>query len=95
MATQSGHKYVLALPLLALSLALTASCSSKHANTRYASQGANCYAKALPSSGEGGLAFGPTLATASRKSLDSCMRYAGRSGGTPQTCQVVVAKCKS
>jgi hypothetical protein len=49
----------------------------------------------MPSSGEGGLAFGPTLATASRKSLDSCMRYAGRSGGAPKTCQVVLAKCKS
>lgn len=57
-------------------------------------QGANCYAKALPSSGEGGLAFGPTLAMASKKSLDSCVRYAGRSGGTPHTCQVVVARCK-
>jgi hypothetical protein len=27
----------------------------------------------MPSSGEGGLAFGPTLATASRKSLDGCV----------------------
>ncbi|MEN8641552.1 hypothetical protein [Pseudomonas sichuanensis] len=95
MATRSGHMPLLALPLLALGLALTAGCSSKHASTRYAAQGSNCYAKAMPSSGEGGLAFGPTLATASRKSLDSCMRYAGRSGGAPKTCQVVLAKCKS
>ncbi|MFK3776364.1 MULTISPECIES: hypothetical protein [Pseudomonas] len=83
----------LPLTLLALTLLLTG-CSSKPTQ-RYAAQGANCYAKALPSSGEGGLAFGPTLASASRKSLDSCMRYAGRSGGTPKTCQVVLAKCKS
>ncbi|MDH0647711.1 hypothetical protein N5D48_13735 [Pseudomonas sp. GD03858] len=92
MVTFRGR--MLALPLLALSLVLVAGCSSKHAATRYAAQGSNCYAKALPSSGEGGLAFGPTLATASRKSLDSCVRYASRSGGTPRTCQVVVAKCK-
>ncbi|MDH0301787.1 MULTISPECIES: hypothetical protein [unclassified Pseudomonas] len=92
MATLPRH--MLALLLLALTLALTAGCSSKHSTTRYAAQGSNCYAKALPSSGEGGLAFGPTLATASRKSLDSCVRYASRSGGTPRTCQVVVAKCK-
>lgn len=82
------------LTLLVFALCLTAGCSSKHATTRYAAQGANCYAKALPSSGEGGLAFGPTLAMASKKSLDSCVRYAGRSGGTPYTCQVVVARCK-
>ncbi|BCJ07315.1 hypothetical protein PRtIB026_A29620 [Pseudomonas sp. RtIB026] len=82
------------LTLLAASLSLSAGCSSKHATTRYAAQGSACYAKALPSSGEGGLAFGPTLAMASKKSLASCVRYAGRSGGTPHTCQVVVAKCK-
>jgi hypothetical protein len=82
------------LTLLVFTLSLTAGCSSKHATSRYAAQGSNCYAKALPSSGEGGLAFGPTLAMASKKSLDSCVRYAGRSGGTPHTCQVVVAKCK-
>ena len=77
--------------LLALGLAMLSGCSG----TRHVAQGSNCYAKALPSSGEGGLAFGPTLASASRKSLDSCMRYAGRSGGAPKTCQVVLAKCKS
>lgn len=92
MAIRSRQAALLAL--LAISLSFTAGCSSKHAGSRYAAQGSNCYAKALPSSGEGGLAFGPTLAVASRKSLDSCARYAGRSGGTPHTCQVVVAKCK-
>ncbi|QXH54419.1 hypothetical protein [Pseudomonas maumuensis] len=93
MATLPRHAVPLAL--LAITLSVTTGCSNKHPSARYAAQGSNCYAKALPSSGEGGLAFGPTLATASRKSLDSCMRYAGRSGGTPRTCQVVVAKCKS
>ncbi|AIN58369.1 hypothetical protein [Pseudomonas soli] len=93
MATLPRHAVRLAL--LAITLFDSTGCSNKHASTRYAAQGSNCYAKALPSSGEGGLAFGPTLAMASRKSLDSCMRYAGRSGGTPRTCQVVVAKCKS
>lgn len=91
MHNHTARSYLLPLTLLAFGLVLTG-CSGK--STRYAAQGSNCYAKALPSSGEGGLAFGPTLAAASRKSLDSCMRYAGRSGGSPKSCQVVVAKCK-
>ena len=85
-----------ALPsLLALSFALSAGCSGK-ATTRYASAsvGSNCYAKALPSVGTGGLAWGSTLSVARRKSLANCMRYADRSGGTPHTCQVVLADCK-
>jgi hypothetical protein len=32
---------------------------------------------------------------ARKKSMDNCIRYAGRSGGTPKTCQVVVAECKN
>lgn len=82
--------------LLAVDLLLTVGCASKTAATRqsYASLGDPCYAKALPSSGEGGLAWGSTLNMARKKSLDNCMRYAGRSGGTPDTCQVVLAQCK-
>ena len=57
--------------------------------------GSNCFAKALPSTGEGGLAWGNTLSIARQKSLNNCVRYAGRSGGTPKTCQVVMAKCKN
>lgn len=83
--------------LLALQLALTAGCSSKPSRTTYgsASQGSNCYAKALPTAGEGGLAWGSTLGVARQKSLASCQRYAARSGGTPSTCKVVLAKCKT
>jgi len=82
--------------LLAINLALTAGCSSKSATARYSASntGSSCYAKALPTSGEGGLAWGDTLSMARQKSLDNCARYAGRSGGTPSTCQVVLAKCK-
>lgn len=82
--------------LLALSLALTTGCAGKAANNRHAasSQGSNCYAKAVPTAGEGGLAWGSTLGMARKKSMDNCMRYAGRSGGTPKTCQVVLAECK-
>ncbi len=87
-----------ALPsLLAISLALTAGCSgkaSRHRNST-ASTGSNCYAKALPTAGEGGLAWGSTLSIARKKSLDNCIRYAGRSGGTPNTCKVVLAECKN
>jgi hypothetical protein len=82
--------------LLALNLVLTAGCSSKTATTRYSSSniGSACYAKALPTVGEGGLAWGDTLNMARQKSMSNCARYAGRSGGTPSTCQVVLAECK-
>lgn len=78
--------------LLAITLALTAGCSGHRHSA--ASLGSSCYAKALPTSGEGGLAWGDTLSMARKKSLNNCMRYAGRSGGTPSTCQVVLAECK-
>ncbi|MFJ4348501.1 hypothetical protein [Pseudomonas sp. NPDC089401] len=82
--------------LLALSLALNAGCSSKHGKAYYsAAAGSRCYAKAVPSQGEGGLAWGDSLGSAQQKSLSNCIRYAGRSGGTPDTCQVVLAKCKN
>ena len=86
----------LPLCLLAVALALTAGCSGNASKARYAAahQGSSCYAKAVPSAGEGGLAWGDTLGIARKKSLDNCKRYAGRSGGTPATCQVVLAKCK-
>ncbi|RCL20912.1 hypothetical protein C6A77_23525 [Pseudomonas sp. AFG_SD02_1510_Pfu_092] len=82
--------------LLTLCLALTAGCSSKTGKARYATPvtGSNCFAKAVPTSGEGGLAWGNTLSVARQKSMNNCIRYASRSGGTPRTCQVVMAKCK-
>lgn len=80
--------------LLAFALLLTGGCAGKTAANRYAAQGSNCYAKAVPSTGEGGLAWGSTLGQARKKSMDNCMRYASRSGGTPRTCQVVLAQCK-
>ncbi|WP_248920264.1 hypothetical protein [Pseudomonas entomophila] len=83
----------LLLCTLALGLALGAGCSSKARYTA-ANAGSNCYAKAMPSNGEGGLAFANTLAMARKKSMASCIRYAGRSGGTPDSCQVVLAQCK-
>lgn len=83
--------------LLAVNLILLGGCSGKASKARYSasSMGSNCYAKALPTSGEGGLAWGATLDIARQKSLNNCIRYAGRSGGTPNTCQVVLAECKN
>lgn len=78
------------MALLAINMALTTGCSSKARNA-----GSRCYAKALPTAGEGGLAWGDTLSMARKKSLDNCVRYAGQSGGTPGSCKVVLAKCKS
>lgn len=85
------------LSLLAINLALTAGCSGKTTTARYAasSLGDSCYAKALPTVGEGGLAWGSTLNMARKKSLNNCIRYAGRSSGTPDTCKVVLAECKN
>jgi hypothetical protein len=82
--------------LLAINLAMMAGCSGKNSTARYsASMGSSCYAKALPTSGEGGLAWGDTLNMARQKSMNNCIRYAGRSGGTPNTCQVVLAECRN
>lgn len=83
--------------LIAVSLVLTVGCSSRAAKNRYPASGIgdSCYAKALPTVGEGGLAWGSSLNIARQKSLNNCIRYAGRSGGTPDTCQVVLAKCKN
>ena len=92
---RQGSSWIL-LSLLAANLALTAGCSGKTNTARYSasSTGSACYAKALPTVGEGGLAWGDTLNMARQKSLNNCIRYAGRSGGTPNTCQVVLAECK-
>ncbi|WP_082457457.1 MULTISPECIES: hypothetical protein [unclassified Pseudomonas] len=81
--------------LLAISLALTAGCAGKTARHASSSIGSSCYAKALPTAGEGGLAWGSTLSIARQKSLNNCIRYAGRSGGTPRTCQVVLSECRN
>ena len=82
--------------LIAITLVLTAGCSGKSSTARYSASnmGSSCYAKALPTAGEGGLAWGNTLSIARQKSLNNCIRYAGRSGGTPRTCQVVLSECR-
>lgn len=95
--TALRHYAFRALPsLLVISLVMVAGCSGKTGTARYSSSsaGSNCYAKALPTAGEGGLAWGDTLTMARQKSLNNCMRYAGRSGGTPDTCQVVLSECR-
>ena len=92
---RQGSSWIL-LSLLAANLALTSGCSGKTSTARYSASniGSACYAKALPTVGEGGLAWGDTLNMARQKSMSNCARYAGRSGGTPSTCQVVLAECK-
>lgn len=83
--------------LLAINLALIAGCAGNASTARYSASniGSSCYAKAIPTAGEGGLAWGDTLSMARKKSMDNCIRYAGRSGGTPNTCQVVLSECKN
>jgi hypothetical protein len=82
--------------LLLTCLGMMAGCGGHAKSTGYyaSAAGSNCYAKALPTAGEGGLAWGDTLGVARQKSLNNCTRYAGRSGGTPDTCKVVLARCK-
>ncbi|UVL00824.1 hypothetical protein [Pseudomonas sp. B21-048] len=85
------------LSLLAIDLALTAGCAGNASTARYSASntGSSCYAKALPTAGEGGLAWGSTLNMAREKSMVNCIRYAGRSGGAPDTCHVVLSECKN
>ncbi|MFK0090357.1 hypothetical protein ACIQUS_24070 [Pseudomonas sp. NPDC090755] len=97
-ATSTRRPLSLIVPsLLAIAMVLSGGCSNKAAKARAmtAQTGSNCYAKALPTVGEGGLAWGSTLQTARQKSLNNCIRYAGRSGGLPGTCKVVLAECKN
>lgn len=95
-STAAHRSSWLRLAVLATVLGLTAGCAGKAATSRYSAStiGSSCYAKALPTVGEGGLAWGSTLGIARQKSLNNCIRYAGRSGGTPNTCQVVLAQCR-
>ena len=79
--------------LIVFSLTLSAGCSNRK-HYPPSGVGDSCYAKALPTVGEGGLAWGSSLNMARQKSMNNCIRYAGRSGGTPNTCQVVLDKCK-
>lgn len=94
IGTLKGRCSLWLLPtLIVFSLTLTAGCSSR-THSPPSGVGDSCYAKALPTVGEGGLAWGSSLSMARQKSMNNCMRYAGRSGGTPSTCQVVLAKCR-
>ncbi|WP_080635362.1 hypothetical protein [Pseudomonas asplenii] len=76
--------------LLACGLSMIAGCSGHQTPVN----GYPCYAKSVPTTGVGGLAWGPNVKTASVKSLDNCRRYAAESGGTPGTCKVTAASCR-
>lgn len=94
--TLQKSRPLLLLSVLVVSLSSITGCSRSHAEWRNTTpvQGSNCYAKALPTAGEGGLAWGDTLQTARSYSLYNCKRYASRSGGAPDTCKVVESRCK-
>ncbi|UVJ45995.1 hypothetical protein NVV94_10865 [Pseudomonas sp. LS1212] len=98
MSTKHSKKIKsLALPsILAICLSVVAGCARQHTEMRspIATVGSNCYAKAMPTAGEGSLAWGPNLQIVRTNSIENCRRYAGRSGGTPTTCKVVEARCK-
>ncbi|MGV8920878.1 MAG: DUF4189 domain-containing protein [Pseudomonas sp.] len=82
--------YWVAPSILAASLSLLAGCSHRPS----AVEGSKCYATAMPTVGEGGLAWGDNQKSARNKALENCEQYAGRSGGTPKTCRIVEARCK-
>lgn len=84
------YKHWAASSILAICLSLMAGCS--HRPT--AVEGSKCYATAMPTVGEGGLAWGDTQKSARSSALDNCERYASRSGGSPATCRIVEARCK-
>lgn len=95
--TPEKNRALVALSILAISLLFIAGCASKHTQVRSPTpiEGSNCFAKALPTIGEGSLAWGPNLQYVRTSSINNCRRYAGRSGGTPDTCKVVDARCKN
>ncbi|WP_419735876.1 hypothetical protein [Pseudomonas sp. COR18] len=91
--TADRRQHLPSLPcllLLAYSFSMIAGCSGHQTPV----DGYPCYAKAVPSTGVGGLAWGPNVKTASAKSLDNCRRYAAESGGTPGSCRVTAANCR-
>lgn len=55
----------------------------------------NCYAKALPNKGHGGHAWASSLSTAKSMALSNCHKYAGQTGGNPNTCKIVEAHCNN
>jgi hypothetical protein len=91
--TSPKNKSLVFPSMLAISLSLMAGCAHKPAEVHAPIGGSNCYAKAMPTAGEGGLAWGANLKMAGSSAMDNCRRYADRSGGTPNTCQVVEARC--
>lgn len=57
-------------------------------------EGSNrCYAKAMPTKGHGGSAWAPTIGQARTDAMNNCYKFAGQTGGTPQTCKIVEARC--
>ncbi|MBT2294618.1 hypothetical protein J7E61_04415 [Pseudomonas fluorescens] len=47
----------------------------------------------MPTKGHGGSAWAPTMGQARTDAMNNCYKYAGQSGGTPQTCRIVEARC--
>ncbi|WP_248746121.1 hypothetical protein [Pseudomonas sp. MWU12-2037] len=77
---------------LAISFSMIAGCSGRASQTPVG--GYACYAKAVPTLGDGGLAWGPNVKSASVKAMGNCQRYAAESGGTPATCKVTLTGCR-
>ncbi|MDR3561401.1 MAG: hypothetical protein P4N59_08180 [Negativicutes bacterium] len=83
---------LLCLLILAIGFSMIAGCSGRGSHTPEG--GYACYAKAVPSQGDGGLAWGPNVKNASVKAMGNCQRYAAESGGTPATCKVTLTGCR-
>ncbi|NWA01060.1 hypothetical protein [Pseudomonas gingeri] len=90
--TEHVPRSILPLLMLTLVFSMISGCSGKRPQTPIA--GDPCYAKAVPTSGVGGLAWGPSIGTASVKALSNCRRYAAESGGASATCKVTAASCR-
>ena len=77
---------------LAIGFSMIAGCSGRGSQTPVG--GYACYAQAVPSQGDGGLAWAPNVKTASVKAIGNCQRFAAQSGGTPATCKVTLTGCR-
>ena len=83
--------------LLAVALLTTGGCTQlEKTSNKNSVDGAGpyqCYAKAMPTRGHGGSGWGPTIGQARTDAMNNCYKYAGQTGGTPQTCKIVEARC--
>lgn len=92
--TLNRHSLVFVTLTLLLAIAGCSQVNNSSQSESLNAEGPNrCYAKAMPTKGHGGSAWAPTMGQARTDAMNNCYKFAGQSGGTPQTCKIVEARC--